>query len=75
MEALYSLETPLVVMGCVLLSWKMMRHIWSVLDVEKEPITVLVTGAAGIYIYFFYFFILYTLVINFSYHKFKIKKK
>ncbi|XP_042002708.1 malate dehydrogenase, cytoplasmic-like [Salvia splendens] len=47
MEQLLSLETPVVVLGCVLLSWKIVRHIWSFLDVGKEPITVLVTGAAG----------------------------
>ncbi|XP_057805523.1 malate dehydrogenase, cytoplasmic-like [Salvia miltiorrhiza] len=47
MEQILSLETPLVVMGCVLLSWKIVRHIWSFLDVGREPLTVLVTGAAG----------------------------
>ncbi|KAH6823570.1 Lactate/malate dehydrogenase family protein [Perilla frutescens var. hirtella] len=47
MEDLKSLETPLVVMGSVLLSWKIIRHIWSFMDLAKPPLTVLVTGAAG----------------------------
>lgn len=55
MEQLLSLETPLVVMGCVLLSWKIVKHIWSFLDVGKEPVTVLVTGAAGMSFFISFF--------------------
>ncbi|CAL5381389.1 unnamed protein product [Camellia sinensis] len=36
-----------VVSGCLYLSWMIIRHISSFLNVEKEPITVLVTGATG----------------------------
>lgn len=82
MEALLSLETPLVVMGCVLLSWKMMAHIWSAFDVEKEAVTVLVTGAAGISIpllidFAHYFILVYTQTTRFfiSKNAKKINKK
>lgn len=47
MEYLGSIEKPLVLLGCAYLSWKIIRHIWSFLNIEKDPITVLVTGAAG----------------------------
>lgn len=47
MEEFMALETPLVVMGSLFLSWKIIKHIWSALDLDKEPVTVLVTGAAG----------------------------
>nr|GMD62103.1 malate dehydrogenase, cytoplasmic-like isoform X1 [Ipomoea batatas] len=49
MEYFQPIEKPLVLLGCAYLSWKMIRHIWGVLKTfEKEPVTVLVTGAAGI---------------------------
>ncbi|CAA0806030.1 Malate dehydrogenase- cytoplasmic 1 [Striga hermonthica] len=47
MDDLVSIEKPLVVLGCAYLSWKIVKHICSFLNVEKEPLTVLVTGAAG----------------------------
>ncbi|KAJ8573355.1 hypothetical protein K7X08_009866 [Anisodus acutangulus] len=47
MEYWGSIEKPLVLLGCAYLSWKIVRHIWSFLNIEKDPITVLVTGAAG----------------------------
>ncbi|KAF7851257.1 hypothetical protein BT93_L4261 [Corymbia citriodora subsp. variegata] len=37
-----------VVTSCsVSLFWKIIRHMWSSMNVEKEPVKVLVTGAAG----------------------------
>lgn len=59
MEEFMALETPLVVMGSLFLSWKIIKHIWSALDVEKDPVTVLVTGAAGMHACFI--FVLYIL--------------
>ncbi|KAL7083352.1 hypothetical protein ACP275_14G156000 [Erythranthe tilingii] len=47
MDDFVSIEKSVVVLGCVYLSWKIIKHIWSFLIVEKEPVTVLVTGAAG----------------------------
>lgn len=47
MEYWGSIEKPVVLLGCAYLSWKIVRHIWSFLNIEKDPITVLVTGAAG----------------------------
>lgn len=52
MEEFMALETPLVVMGSLFLSWKIIKHIWSALDLDKEPVTVLVTGAAGMFHYY-----------------------
>ncbi|KAL8028328.1 hypothetical protein ABFS82_14G149300 [Erythranthe guttata] len=47
MDDFVSIEKSVVVLGCVYLSWKIIKHIWSFLIVDKEPVTVLVTGAAG----------------------------
>lgn len=62
MEHFQPIEKPLVLLGCAYLSWKIIRHIWGVLKTfEKEPVTVLVTGAAGMHacslsiLYFFFF--------------------
>ncbi|KAL3615547.1 hypothetical protein CASFOL_041208 [Castilleja foliolosa] len=46
MDDFVSIEKPLVVLGCAYLSWKIIKHISSFLTLEKEPVTVLVTGAA-----------------------------
>lgn len=40
-------EKPVVLSGCAYLSWKIITHIWSFVKVEKEPLRILVTGAAG----------------------------
>lgn len=50
MENLELVEKVVVVLGCLYLSRKIIRHMWSLLNVEKEPVTVLVTGAAGMFI-------------------------
>ncbi|XP_073028462.1 malate dehydrogenase-like [Primulina eburnea] len=47
MDDARSIEKPLVVLACVYLSWKIVKHIWSFMEIEKEPVKVLVTGAAG----------------------------
>ncbi|KAK6121622.1 hypothetical protein DH2020_044630 [Rehmannia glutinosa] len=47
MDGFVSIEKSFVVLGCVYLSWKIIKHIWSSLNLEKDPVTVLVTGAAG----------------------------
>ncbi|ESW06531.1 hypothetical protein PHAVU_010G055700 [Phaseolus vulgaris] len=41
------LKKILLVLLCVILFWKIVRYMFSLLKEEKEPITVLVTGAAG----------------------------
>ncbi|GKV12809.1 hypothetical protein SLEP1_g23907 [Rubroshorea leprosula] len=41
-----TLQSILVVLGCICLSWKIIEHMWSFLKL-KEPVRVLVTGAAG----------------------------
>lgn len=50
MENLELVETVVVVLGSLFLSRKIIKHMWSLLNVEKEPVTVLVTGAAGMFI-------------------------
>lgn len=41
------LQKALVVLFCGTLMAKIVRHMWSFVNVEKEPVKVLVTGAAG----------------------------
>lgn len=41
------LKKILLVLLCVILFWKIVRYMFGLLKEEKEPITVLVTGAAG----------------------------
>ncbi|XP_057457031.1 malate dehydrogenase, cytoplasmic-like [Lotus japonicus] len=41
------LKKLLVVLLCAFLFWKIIRYMCGLLKVEKEPVTVLVTGAAG----------------------------
>ncbi|KAL6557268.1 hypothetical protein OROMI_017618 [Orobanche minor] len=41
------IEKPLVVLSCAYLSWRIIKYIWSFSKLEKEPVTVLVTGAAA----------------------------
>ncbi|KAF6175418.1 hypothetical protein GIB67_036509 [Kingdonia uniflora] len=43
-----------VISICCYLFWKIIKHFVKLLDVEKDPMIVLVTGAAGIYFYDFY---------------------
>ncbi|KAI6706530.1 hypothetical protein NL676_009492 [Syzygium grande] len=40
-------EKAVVVSFSVSLFWKIIRHMWNSMNVEKEPVKVLVTGAAG----------------------------
>ncbi|XP_071736095.1 malate dehydrogenase-like [Rutidosis leptorrhynchoides] len=47
METLEVVQKVVVVLVCLYLSWRIVRYIWSFLDVEKDPLVVLVTGAAG----------------------------
>ncbi|XP_052194261.1 malate dehydrogenase, cytoplasmic-like [Diospyros lotus] len=47
MEGVELLDKIVVVLGCLFLSWKIISYICSFLNGEKEPMTVLVTGAAG----------------------------
>lgn len=59
MEHWGSIEKPIVLLGCAYLSWKIVTHIWSFMNIEKDPITVLVTGAAGMFnLYCIYFLFL-----------------
>lgn len=47
MEGLELAEKIVVLSSCLYLSWRIIKYVWSFLDVEQEPVTVLVTGAAG----------------------------
>ncbi|GAA0167371.1 dehydrogenase [Lithospermum erythrorhizon] len=47
MEYLQMIEKPLVLIGCAYLSWKLIRHMLNLLIVGKDPVKILVTGAAG----------------------------
>lgn len=41
------IQKALVLMFCVALSWKMIMYMCNLLNIEKDPIRVLITGAAG----------------------------
>lgn len=43
----FVIHKTLVLLFCVGLSWKMIIYLCNLLNIEKEPIRVLVTGAAG----------------------------
>lgn len=47
------LQKILMVSFTVVFFWKLIKHMWSFLNIEKEPVTVLVTGAAGMFISIF----------------------
>lgn len=50
------LQKIVLVLVCTFLFWKIIRYMSDLLKVEKEPVTVLVTGAAGM-IHLFVFLI------------------
>jgi hypothetical protein len=41
------LQKGLVVLLSIAFIWKLVRYMWSFLNIEKDPVRVLVTGAAG----------------------------
>jgi malate dehydrogenase len=43
------LQKCLVVLFSIAFFWKLIRHMWSFLNIEKDPVRVLVTGAAGMH--------------------------
>lgn len=43
----FVIQKTLVLLLCVGLAWKMIVYMCNLLKIEKEPIRVLVTGAAG----------------------------
>ncbi|MFS8022793.1 putative malate dehydrogenase [Helianthus anomalus] len=47
METLELVQKVVVLLICLSLSWRIIKYIWSFADVEKDPLIVLVTGAAG----------------------------
>ncbi|KAJ8748959.1 hypothetical protein K2173_013397 [Erythroxylum novogranatense] len=47
MDHIVLLQKVSVALFIFALLWKIVKHMWSFLNVEKEPVTVLVTGAAG----------------------------
>ena len=47
MEYLVLLQNGLVVLFTITISWKLITYMWGSLKMEKEPMKVLVTGAAG----------------------------
>lgn len=53
MEGLELAEKIVVLSSCLYLSWKIVKYVWRFLDVEQEPVTVLVTGAAGMFLFNF----------------------
>ncbi|KAK6260873.1 hypothetical protein SCA6_015347 [Theobroma cacao] len=46
-EHIILLQKILVLLFCVTLFWKIIKYMCGLLNLEKEPVTVLVTGAAG----------------------------
>ncbi|XVE76902.1 hypothetical protein DITRI_Ditri13aG0017700 [Diplodiscus trichospermus] len=46
-EHVFLVQKILVVLFCVALFWKIIKYMCGLLNIEKEPVTVLVTGAAG----------------------------
>ena len=55
MEHIELLQKLLVVLFTVSFFWKLITYMWSFLNVEKEPVIVLVTGAAGMLKPIFFF--------------------
>lgn len=51
MDKLELAEQIAVLSGSLYLSWKIVKYVWSFLDVEEDPVTVLVTGAAGMFLF------------------------
>lgn len=47
MEQIELLQKFLVVLFTIAFFWKLIRYMWSFVSMEKEPVRVLVTGAAG----------------------------
>lgn len=47
MEYLVLLQNGLVVLFTIAISWKLITYMWGSLKMEKEPMKVLVIGAAG----------------------------
>jgi len=43
----FVIQKVLVLLFCVGLSWKMIIYMCNLLNIEKDPIRVLITGAAG----------------------------
>lgn len=65
MEHIELLQKLLVVLFTVAFFWKLITYMWSFLNAEKEPVTVLVTGAAGM---------LKPIIFFFPYHGFECLK-
>lgn len=53
MEYLELVLKSLLVLFTIAFFWKLIRHMWSFVITEKDPVRVLVTGAAGMLIQFF----------------------
>lgn len=47
MENIVVFQKILVVLFTIAFFWKHIKYMWSFLSMEKEPVTVLVTGVAG----------------------------
>lgn len=72
MEHIELLQKLLVVLFTVAFFWKLITYMWSFLNVEKEPVIVLVTGAAGMLKPIFFFPSRFLQRKNFiSYHGFE----
>lgn len=70
MDSLLLLQPVLVVSFSVVFFWKLIKYMWSFLNVEKEPVRILVTGAAGMLIFFFsrpFMFLYFSLELNFCF--------
>lgn len=52
------LKKTILVLFCSFLFQKIVRYMCGLLKVDKEPVTILVTGAAGM-THFFYIFIMF----------------
>lgn len=51
------LQKGLVVLLSIAFFWKLIRYMWSFLNIEKDPVRVLVTGAAGMLNPLYFWFI------------------
>lgn len=78
MEHIELVQKILVVLFTVAFFWKLITYMWSFLNVEKDPVIVLVTGAAGrlksFLLFFALSFKLKSVQVSFSYDVFQCIK-
>jgi hypothetical protein len=62
------LQKGLVVLLSIAFFWNLVRYMWSFLNIEKDPVRELVTGAAGMLnpLFFWFIFILFDFFVSLS---------